>query len=119
MTGNKFSRRNLRNHPRIGLRLSGEFRLQSDRRTGTPKPFETEDVSMGGLKFNLTDRIEKGSVFRIRLFLRHESVEFTAKVIWVIERAHFSGKQTPFTVGLQYLKISPEIVSKINQLTWE
>lgn len=118
MGGKRKSQKNLRSHPRIAIRIPAEYQIHYPGEEKDMIPFETENIGIGGLMFYSSDRVEAGAHLRTRLFIDRNPVEFTAKVVWTYERPNLSRGEKPFAIGLQYLKISPEAASKINQITW-
>ena len=112
------SRNNLRSHSRAAIRIPAEYQSHDPGEETTLMPFETENIGIGGLMFYSSDRVETGTPLRTRLLIGGHPVEFTAKVVWTSEREDLNKGAKPFAIGLQYLKISPEAASQINQITW-
>jgi hypothetical protein len=118
MGGKKKSQNNLRSHSRVAIRIPADYQIHHPGEEKSLIPFETENIGNGGLMFYSSDRVETGVQLRTRLFIGTHPVEFTAQVIWTNERPNLTIGEKPFAIGLQYLKISPEAASKINQITW-
>lgn len=118
MSGKKKSQNNLRSHSRAAIRIPADYQIHPPGEEKSMILFETENIGIGGLMFYSSDRVETGVHLRTRLHIGRSPVEFTAKVVWTNERPNLTRGEKPFAIGLQYLKISPEAASKINQITW-
>lgn len=68
----------------------------------------TVDISMGGLKLLLDEKLQKGSVLFLKLFLveTKKAVEAEGEIVWLEEAGHSQtgGKRT-FRAGVKFLAI--------------
>ena len=108
------SEKDLRRHPRVDIQIHADYRVIPPQRVSSRIRVETKNISIGGLMFYSKVPIKAGSHLDIRLFLEKETLEFTAKVVWTADWPDSEASETSYSVGLQYLKISSESLSKIN-----
>jgi len=80
------------------------------------KPFQTEDLGSGGLKFLSDQPMRLGSVLEIRIFLDTEPIELTAVVVWMKESDKKGEKGLLYQIGLQYEIITDGNFERIDQL---
>ena len=118
MSGKKKTQTNLRSYSRVVIRIPADYQVDHSADEKSLFQFETENIGIGGLMFYSSHKVETGVQLRTRLFIDRNPVEFTAKVIWTNERTDLARGEKPFAIGVQYLKVSPEAASKINQITW-
>ncbi len=76
-------------------------------------PAKTVDISHGGMKLALVNKIELGACIKLTLFLPQdqEAIEFKARVIWVRKERDKDG----FAVGIIYTELDAAGIDKISK----
>ena len=107
----------LRRFQRIDLYLHAHYQITLPEQGKTIAPFETENISIGGLMFYSYERIDPGTHLEITLNFNKLPLKFSAKVAWINEWLNPDNLKQVFAIGLEYTSISHELVSQINEIT--
>jgi len=101
--------RERRRHPRIRVFLKIDYQITD----GIPRlNCASRDISEGGIRFGLFQRIEPGTPLKLKIYLEDtaEPVEVVGKVTWAQET---QGKDFPFEVGIAFDPRSSSPIGKI------
>ena len=107
----------LRRFQRIDLYLQAHYQIMLPEQGKTMSPFETENISIGGLMFFSYERIDTETLLEITLYVNNSPLKFSAKVAWINEWLNPANLKQVFAIGLAYTRISQELVSQINEIT--
>ncbi len=91
---------------RIGYKIKKGF-LRTETRSN--------DLSPGGICFSVPQRLGEGVVLEMTLYLSDSagSIEALGKVVWTMPA---SGEHYPFTIGVEFIDMSPEDQKRIMSL---
>ncbi len=87
-----------RRHPRIRVFLKLDYQITDD----IPRlNCATRDISEGGMRFGLFQKIEPGTLLKLKVYLQDtsEPVDIFGKVTWIKETP---GKDFPYEVGIAF-----------------
>jgi c-di-GMP-binding flagellar brake protein YcgR len=116
MTRKKKSKEDLRRHPRVDIHIPAEYQFLRPSEEGRKKIFfETENISLGGLMFYSYTRLKLEQDLLIQMYVDRNLVEFSARVAWISEWSNPKDPIKAFAIGLQYFKITPAAIAKINE----
>jgi hypothetical protein len=102
-------KRERRRHPRIRVFLKIDYQITDE----IPRlNCAARDISEGGIRFGLFQRIEPGTPLRLKVYLEEtaEPVEIFGKVTWAQETP---GKDFPYEVGIVF---EPHLSSPIDKI---
>lgn len=112
----KKSNEDLRRHPRVELHIPAEYQILHPGGENNRKIFfETENISLGGLMFFSYTKLKPEEDLLIQMYVDKNLVEFSARVAWIKEWSDPRDPVKAFAIGLQYFKITPEAIAKINE----
>lgn len=99
-----------RKHKRLRVKLEVTYSLPPNARRKRPTTTQTENISMGGVKFHAEEKLEKGVPILISLKLPHagKPIVVGAEVAWVADTPDIlpSGKRS-FGTGVMFTDIKP------------
>ena len=76
----------------------------------------TEDISEGGVRVTIKEKIDAGSVIDLEIFVREEPLRAKGRVIWVKERASdLIEGELFFDIGIEFQDISQDDRNVIQQ----
>lgn len=101
-----------RRHPRIRVFLKIDYQIADDI---SHLNCSTRDISEGGLRFGLFQKITPGTPLKLKVHLadKKEPLEIVGKAIWAKETP---GKNFPYEVGIAFESLPPHSLDQVKQL---
>ena len=100
-----------RSHPRFSINLPIEYWPVDSFESHTGR---TANVSENGLLIYVPEQIKTGKTLRLKIFfstrLKMDFIEALVEVVW---RDAYWGKDGGYRIGIKYVGISPEDMSKL------
>jgi hypothetical protein len=103
----------IRKHPRLNKKIKGDYRLILPEEREERFPLETETISGGGLMFLSSHPIQEGAHLEFRLYLKENSIQFTARAVWTKEESGRKRSEPLYATGFQYTVITQEDIAKL------
>ncbi len=100
-----------RRHPRYPLDLSMEYQVLKApllRPPFLPHPGRAEEISKGGLRLLLPERLPPLTVIRCTLNLPERPIVAEIEIVWVERGEGGAGKKPAVRHGVQFLRMGPE-----------
>jgi hypothetical protein len=110
---NKTDYSEIRRHPRLEKKLSGEYRMILPISEEVRVPITTETGSGGGLMFLSPRKIQEGAHLEFRLLVKNNPIEFTAKAVWSQNQIKSERAEPHYATGFQFTIITQEDISKL------
>ena len=109
--------KDLRKYPRVDVHIKADYQIIPPVNPDERISVDTKNISIGGLMFYTTHPITIGSHLDIRLYLKKESVNFTAVVKWLAEWPVSDKYEQVYSVGLEYFNLPSGAISRIKEAT--
>ena len=104
-------KRERRRHPRIRVFLKIDYQITDE----IPRlNCSSRDISEGGIRFGLFQRIENGTPLKLKVYLEYTAVpvELFGKVAWARETP---GRDFPYEVGIEFDPAFPSSIATIKE----
>jgi c-di-GMP-binding flagellar brake protein YcgR len=98
-----------RRYPRINYYLRTDYQIANDTLHSNCR---TQDISEGGIRLNLYQRVEKGTTLKLGIYLQDfgEPAWVFGNVVWMRETP---GKEYPYEAGIEFDFFNPSFRSRI------
>ena len=98
-----------RKYVRISAPLKINYRIATD---GLRSSCRSADISEGGIRFNLYQKLEIGDILKLEIYLK-DSAEYLSAIGRVVWTKETLGKEYPFEAGIEFDIFSPYFRSEI------
>jgi hypothetical protein len=93
-----------RKHPRVELDLKGDFRIPTGEADSKFLSTVVKMLGCGGLMFESSIPLAKGTRLEMNLFYKNEAIPFTGEIVWADSPNLL--KNSEFKCGMRFLTIS-------------
>ena len=105
-----------RKHPRVSLDLKGDFRIPSGDPDSQRLPTLVRMLGCGGLMFESSVPLVKGTRLEMTLFYEHNAIPFTGEIVWADRPVVLN--HSGFKCGMRFLKISPDNLLDVHYILY-
>lgn len=101
-----------RRHPRIRLFVKVDYQISDE---VSQLNCTSRDISEGGLRFGLFQKIEPGTRLKLKVYLtdKKEPLELLGKAVWTKETP---GKDYPYEAGIAFDSLSSVSLTRVKDL---
>lgn len=92
-----------RKHPRVNLNLKGDFKIPSGDPGSKPLPTDIKMLGCGGLMFESSIPLAKGTRLEMNLFYDNRAIPVTGEIVWA--EIPVISKNKEFKCGMRFLTI--------------